>query len=469
MRKSIAFIIILILALAWTAVGQKLVPFFDNGVVKAAAVSNISDTISDSRRDQLANHLIAFTTVSSIDPADTVVIKFDDTGNAFDLSSLSPVNILDFDFSVDGIDYDVVGACADNNDLTVNTNSVTDEITFTACAGNTIAGSSDIRIEIGANATFGGNGVNQIRNPSSGDSFFIDIAGTFGDAGRTVIVTIPSSGIGVSVTIGGEISPPGSGGAPFIPLTGNLRMAGKAYPNAFLTILKNGQVAGTQAADNKGNFEITIKSIPSNQIYKFGIYASDDLGLSSPTLSFNLSINTNQITEVVNIYFPPTIALSSGKIIQGDKLKIYGSTYPENLIVNFILPRFFASSFNADEKGHWIYYFDSGSYAPGEYFTRAKSVFGGGEQTDYSDELSFIIESAAYPFLPPASSPYPPYSQECAGADLNGDSRVDLVDFSILMYYWEAKNNPLNQCVDINQDGNVDIYDFSIMMYYWTE
>jgi len=477
MRKNIAFTIMLILTIVWIVMGQRFAPFFNNGAVKAATVTNLSDTISDSRRGQPADHLLAFRIVSSVDPSDTVVIKFDDTRNAFNLSLLSPVNILDFDFSVDGIDYDIVDVCADINDLTVSVDTIQDEITFTACAGNTIAAGSDIRIEIGKNATSGGDGVNQISNPSSGNSFFIEIAGTFGDTGVTAIVTIPSSGIGVSATIREEVVTPPSGGGGGttepMPTTGNLRMIGKAYPNAFIVVLKDGVVAGTKTAYAGGDFEITIKSIPSNKIYKFGIYAEDDLRLLSPTLNFTLSINTNQITEVSNIYFPPTISLSDDKINQGDKLTIYGSTYPKNLIVNFISPSFKASSLSADKNGHWSYDFDSSDYTEGKYFTKAKSIFAGGEQTDYSEELGFVIEKGSEltptPTPKPTAKPTPgPKPRKCNGADINNDSRVDIVDFSILMHFWNSRN-PSNPCADINQSGGVDLYDFSIIMYYWTD
>ena len=45
---------------------------------------------------------------------------------------------------------------------------------------------------------------------------------------------------------------------------------------------------------------------------------------------------------------------------------------------------------------------------------------------------------------------------------LNG--KTNLVDFSILLYWW-GKYNP---AVDLNQDGIVNLPDFSILMYYWT-
>ncbi len=47
--------------------------------------------------------------------------------------------------------------------------------------------------------------------------------------------------------------------------------------------------------------------------------------------------------------------------------------------------------------------------------------------------------------------------------DLNCDNDINLVDFSILMYYWGTDS----QAADISLDGLVNLTDFSIMMYYW--
>ena len=55
----------------------------------------------------------------------------------------------------------------------------------------------------------------------------------------------------------------------------------------------------------------------------------------------------------------------------------------------------------------------------------------------------------------------------CKGADLNFDNKINITDFSILLYFWNQKKSA-NPCADINFDGIVNIVDFSIMMYWWT-
>ncbi len=57
----------------------------------------------------------------------------------------------------------------------------------------------------------------------------------------------------------------------------------------------------------------------------------------------------------------------------------------------------------------------------------------------------------------------------CPGkiGDLNGDGRVDLIDFSILAYWWGRAVEP-GACYDLNHDGKVTLADFSILAYHWT-
>jgi len=53
------------------------------------------------------------------------------------------------------------------------------------------------------------------------------------------------------------------------------------------------------------------------------------------------------------------------------------------------------------------------------------------------------------------------------GADLNGDGLVDIVDLSILLYYYEQTGTSVWR-YDFNGSGEVDFPDVSVMMFYWT-
>lgn len=51
--------------------------------------------------------------------------------------------------------------------------------------------------------------------------------------------------------------------------------------------------------------------------------------------------------------------------------------------------------------------------------------------------------------------------------DINADAKVDLIDFSILAYWW-GREVVVNAPYDLNSDGRVTLADFSILAYYWT-
>ncbi|MDO8260726.1 MAG: dockerin type I domain-containing protein, partial [Candidatus Magasanikbacteria bacterium] len=57
----------------------------------------------------------------------------------------------------------------------------------------------------------------------------------------------------------------------------------------------------------------------------------------------------------------------------------------------------------------------------------------------------------------------------CNGADFNHDSKVNSIDFSILLAFWKTTWPFRNQCVDINIDKQVNSIDFSILMYQWNK
>lgn len=58
-------------------------------------------------------------------------------------------------------------------------------------------------------------------------------------------------------------------------------------------------------------------------------------------------------------------------------------------------------------------------------------------------------------------------ARQCIGADLNRDRIVNLVDFSILLIFFNQAGPFRNTCVDINQDMKVSVADFSIMLTQW--
>ena len=85
---------------------------------------------------------------------------------------------------------------------------------------------------------------------------------------------------------------------------------------------------------------------------------------------------------------------------------------------------------------------------------------GGGGPIDEFVGPPIVIE------LPALNEPQPASCRKLV-ADINCDGKVNLVDFSI-MYYWFEKSSVPSR-VDLNKDSKVNIFDFSIMAFYWSE
>jgi len=254
-------------------------------------------------------------------------------------------------------------------------------------------------------------------------------------------------GVSITITVPGppSIRPP-TGGAP---LPANVIFEGRAYPKAFLTLLKDDKVAATFFAENSGLFKKELTGI-SGGTYTFGIFAEDIEGRKSATLSFKITILAGTTTTISGIFLPPTISVLPDKVERGRKINISGEVFPQSKVNIFIAPIEIIKEGLADSQGRWLFELNTSTLKEGEYQVRAKALWGEGEQSPFSQTVSFLV-------LP----------SKCHGADLNFDGKVNIVDFSILMYFWHSTSLE-NICADINQDGIVDIVDFSIMMYQWT-
>jgi hypothetical protein len=151
----------------------------------------------------------------------------------------------------------------------------------------------------------------------------------------------------------------------------------------------------------------------------------------------------------------PTIEISASSIDQGDLLVSNGSTILNGNLSIFTEPHLRTYYATASAVGLWDYTItNSSEYIPGDYHIYSLVQDGVGSQSIFSNALQFSVISDQ-----PGSNP----TCDISRGDLNCDSSINLIDFSILMYYW-GSNNPVS---DINEDGTVNLIDFSIMMYYW--
>jgi len=275
-----------------------------------------------------------------------------------------------------------------------------------------------------------------VTNPSDGGTYYgrittysDDTCSTQVDWGPATFTILPS--ISISATIP----------SPYATVV----FKGKAYPNAFITILKEGAVAATFQAPSNGYFTKTLTGLAPGT-YNFSIWAEDTEGRRSTTLSFNITLIGGVITTISGIFLSPTIEINKVQVRRGENLNYKGQSYPSSTVSIYIFSNSTTKKTKASTQGKWNYSFNTQSLERGSHTTRSKAQTNDGEQSTFSETLTFQI------------------IRPCPGADLNRDGRVNLVDFSILLYWWGTNN----ACADQNEDGKVDLIDFSMMLYYWT-
>ena len=258
---------------------------------------------------------------------------------------------------------------------------------------------------------------------------------------------------GVSVTIEEETT--GGGGNNNNPAT--INFSGFTSPDAIVTFLRNSSVIGTALSSSDGMFEKSATVSPG--FITFGIRSRDAQGLRTQTSELTISVNGGGHINISNIFLSPTITADKFKLKQGGTLRIHGSTFQASIVRIF-------NNFTADEtpigevvantSGLWEYFFPTENLGEGEYSIKVNAQM---ETTHlvspFSEDLEFTIAEIM-----------------CSGADFNLDTRVNIIDFSILIFYWEknpALGNITNICTDLNTDEIVNIFDFSILMHEWTD
>ena len=256
-----------------------------------------------------------------------------------------------------------------------------------------------------------------------------------------VVTEDPGSGGG-----GGGGSSGGSGGV----FTG-VKFLGRAYPLSTVVILKVSTIAGPDAY-----FEIVVSGL-SPSSYTFSVLSEDSVGRRSTLFTFPLMITQGVLATISGIFLASTIDVDKVEIKKGDTLSIFGQTTPNSTVtvnVNSPVPYFFSTP--SDSGGGYLLNLDTSILEYGDHSAKSKSL--------YSSEISQFGKLAYFKVGDKTITK--DTTAPLIETDLNQDGYVNIVDFSIMAYWYKKISPPAY--VDLNKDGIVSIVDFSIMAYYWT-
>ncbi|HDQ16670.1 MAG TPA: hypothetical protein ENN31_00940 [Candidatus Vogelbacteria bacterium] len=246
----------------------------------------------------------------------------------------------------------------------------------------------------------------------------------------------------------------GGGGSQVSPTLG-ISFSGLAYPESKVILLKDAQIKTTTIADKDANFSINVSDI-SRGDYTFSIYAEDNQMIRSVLLTYSRKI-TDRAIRIDNIFIPPSLAVDKEQVRQGNDIAVFGQSTPNSEITITISGqgKEITKKTNSDKNGNYHLTFNTQELAMGEYLARANSFYK--EQTStFSKSMRFIVGTQDILAELPRG----------LIGDLNNDGRVNLIDFSIMAFWYRKPNPPAH--VDLNNDGRVDLVDFSIMMFHWT-
>lgn len=281
--------------------------------------------------------------------------------------------------------------------------------------------------------------------PTTGDS-----AGNGGNGGGGGGGSGPDSGD----TAGGGFE---SQDAPYQSGDGRVTITGLAYPRSRVVALVDGKEATTVQTNGSGEYSIVLDEI-ARGVYTFGVYALDPTGVRSSTFSTSFTVTGARTSALSNIHLGSTIKVTPDPVTPGQTLTLSGYTQP-NAVVTLENEKDGSSASRqtltatADNNGAWRTTVDTSGFSVGTYKVRAKSAQSGGVSTNFSNFVLYGVgQSAVRPI----------------NADLNRDGKVNLVDFSILLFWWGSDGGTSDPSADINGDNKVNLVDFSILLFNWT-
>ena len=262
-----------------------------------------------------------------------------------------------------------------------------------------------------------------------------------------------------NVTVSANVDSPDPGGGAEekyirIPKT-SVQFSGEAYPLATVSVLKNGSVVGSIQANLTGLFSITLEEKYNGAIL-YSLYARDIAGVRSLLINYPLAVSVGYLTHISGIRFPPTVTLDKVEVKKGDYLSATGYALPQKELQAVIEDKNkkpTAFTLTSRNTGRYNITFPITNLLKGNYSLHLKYI----DDNRKSILVNFIIADTNI-LSRDVSLNIP--------GDCNVDGRINLVDFSVLAFWYKKPNPP--KCVDTNKDGIVNLTDFSILAYYWT-
>ena len=268
----------------------------------------------------------------------------------------------------------------------------------------------------------------------------------------SAICKIEPAGSGGGGSSGGGTS--GRGGSTVDLGDTIINVIGRGYPLRTINFLLDTESVGTVRSDSSGRFEFSTNASPGTAT--LGIWTTDVDGTRSITLNNTIDVTQGAITNLNGIILPPTISVPNPNVNPGDTILISGQSIPSSRVEVHVDNSTIVETVTAGTDGKWSLSFDTSRVSVAQHTLRARTLTGNPPlrtESSFSTSIQLFVGVDGQATLP---------------SDLNRDGFINLIDFSILIFWWQTNGGDSDPPADINQNGRVSLEDFSILLFNWT-
>lgn len=301
--------------------------------------------------------------------------------------------------------------------------------------------------------------VDCLYGPYCGDAILQTLHGEECDDGNnddadfcSAVCIIEPAGSGGGGTSGGG---GGSSGGSTVDLGDTqVSITGRGYPGQTVHVLLDSKEVGTVRANSLGGFDFATNASPGT--VSMGFWSLDVNRNRSITYSTTFDVTQGAITNVNGVLIPPTLIANDVSINPGETITFSGQTIPNTKVEVHIDDSKKILTTTSGANGLWTVAYDTNGLSADEHTARARFILGSGTLTtesSFSTTLQLFVGVDGSAVTP---------------SDLNRDGSVNLIDFSILIFWWGTAGGDSDPKADISGNGRVGLEDFSILLFNWS-
>ncbi len=235
----------------------------------------------------------------------------------------------------------------------------------------------------------------------------------------------------------------------------SVTFSGRAYPNGKIRIYRRSAIESVYRntylpdseteIDSNGDFYKNFTAILQSD-YLFALEAEDKDGRKSGVSGFTINLTSSNELWATNLFLPPTISFGSPAVTKGQDLKIFGYAYPD-CNIELKIDNVLLYKIKSDLNGYYELLVSTQRFSPKIHSAIARQIDKDNAKSDFSPSKTFAVSLLNQP-----------------QADLNGDGKVNITDWSIFLSRWKSKSDSIRNRLDLNFDNKVDLSDLSIFL-----